>query len=160
MLLWTKIHNTNINYHRLVPSAFQPNSWKGNGTFSYFSYNCNCLNTFFFMYMSYVELSHVSVLFIYMVCFKANFLLRTIIILSYWTEDGTSLVNVENVSMFQLHVSFGCSVNICTKLRILFFFSFFLSEFELLGPQPYWFTLYQWRSEKRVARDVFDTFAP
>ena len=32
-------------------------------------------------------------------------------------------------------------------------------EFELLEAQPCWFTLYQWRTEKRLSRDVFHTSA-
>ena len=38
------------------------------------------------------------------------------------------------------------------------FFFFFAFEFDHLKEQPYWISLYPWRTEKGLARDVFDTF--
>ena len=49
---------------------------------------------------------------------------------------------------FHLHASVGCSVNIYAN-EVLFCF-----EFEHLGAHPCWLR----RAEKRLARDVFDTF--
>ena len=69
------------------------------------------------------------------------------------SKDARWLENVKhaNISTCGLHLVVP-SIFIITK-EVPFCF-----KFELHRVQPYWFTLYQWRAEKKFACDVIDTF--